>query len=180
MATLSSLLAWEIPWTEEPGRLQSIASQRVGHDWVHIHPHGCESWTIKKAECQSWCFLTVLENTLESPLDCKEIKSVNPKGNQSQIFIGMTNGEAETPILRPADRKWWFTGKNPDAGRDWRQEEKGVTEDEMVRWIYRIKGHEFEQFLGNRGQECQSCCRPWGDKKSDMTEQEQSLIKLFL
>ena len=106
----------------------------------------CESWTIKKGECQkNWCFWTVvLEKTLESPLDCKEIKSVNPKGNQSWVFIGRTDAEAEAPILWPLDAENWFIGKDPDAGKDWRQE-KGTAEDKMVGWHHRLDGHEFEQ-----------------------------------
>ena len=88
-----------------------------------------ESWAPK-----NWCFWTVvLEKTLKSPLDCKEIQPVNPKGNQSWIFIGKTDGEAEVPILWPPDAKSWLIGKDPDAGKDWKQEEKWVTEDEMVR-----------------------------------------------
>ena len=91
-----------------------------------------ESWVLK-----NWCFWTVvLEKTLESPLDCKEIKPVNPKGNQLLIFIGRTDAEAEALILWPPDAKNWFTGKDPDAGKDWRQEEKGMTEDEMVGWTW--------------------------------------------
>ena len=99
-----------------------------------------ESWTPK-----NWCFWTVvLEQTLVSPLDCKEIQPVHPKGNQSWIFIGRTNVEAETPIFWPPDGKNWLTGKNPDAGKDWGQEEKGTTEDEMVRWHHWLNGHKFE------------------------------------
>ena len=98
--------------------------------------YGYESWTIKKAgRLKNWCFWTVvLEKTLESPLACKEIQPVHPKGNQSWIFIGRTNAEAETPILWPSDAKNWLTRKDPDAGKDWRQEEKETTEDEMVGW----------------------------------------------
>ena len=94
----------------------------------------CESWTIKKAEHRRiWCFWTVvLEKTLESPLDCKEIQSVHPKGNQSWVFIGRTDVEAETPIFWPPDVKSWFIWKDPDAGKDWRQEEKGTTEDDIL------------------------------------------------
>ena len=107
---------------------------------------GCESWTIKKAE--HWridvFWTVVLEKTLESPLDCKEIKPVNPKGNQSWILIGKTDVEAETPILWPPDVKYWLTGKSPDAGKDWRWEEKGETEDEMVGWHHWLDRHEFE------------------------------------
>ena len=91
--------------------------------------YGCESWTIKK----NWCFWTVvLEKTLESHLDCKEIKPVNPKGNQAWIFIGRTDAEAETPILWPLNKKSWLIGKDPEAGKDWGQEENGATEDGMV------------------------------------------------
>ena len=108
--------------------------------------YGCETWTIKKAEHQrNWCFWTVmLEKTLESPLDCKEIQAVHPKGNQSWIVIGRTDAEAETPILWPPDAKKWLIRKDPDAGEDWRQEEKGTTEDEMVGWHHRLDEHEFE------------------------------------
>ena len=100
-----------------------------------------ESW-----ELNNWCFWTVvLEKTLESLLDYKEIKAINPKGNQSWIFIGGTDAEAETPIFWPPDTKNWLIGKDPDTGEDWRQEEKGMTEDEMVRWHHWLSGHEFEQ-----------------------------------
>ena len=135
--------------------------------------YGCESWTIKKAEHQRIdAFWTVgLEKTLESPLDCKEIKLVNPKRNQSWIFIGMTDAEAETPILWLPYGKNWFTGKEPDAGKDRRQEEKGTTEDEMNGWHHQLDGHEFEQTLRVRiGQGSLVCCSPWGCKESDMTE----------
>ena len=99
-----------------------------------------ESWAPK-----NWCFWTVvLEKTLESPLDCKEIKPVHPKGNQSWIFIGRTNAKAETPILWPPAVKNWLIWKDSDAGKDWRQEEKGSTEDETVGWHHRLDGHEFE------------------------------------
>ena len=99
-----------------------------------------ESWAPK-----NWCFWTVaLEKTLESPLDCKEIQPVHPKGNQSWIFIERTDTEAETPILWLPDAKNWLIGKDPDAGKDWGQEEKRMTEDEMVEWHHRLNGHEFE------------------------------------
>ena len=117
--------------------------------------------TIKKAECwkrdafKLWwvlktrCFqIVVLEKTLESPLDSKEIQPVNPKGNKSWLFIGKTDAEAEAPILWPPDAKNGLIGKDPDAGKDWRQEEKGTTEDEMVGWHHGLNGHEFEQALG--------------------------------
>ena len=99
-----------------------------------------ESWVPK-----NWCFWTVvLEKTLQSPLDCKEIQLVHPKGNRSWIFIGRTDAEVETPILWPPDAKSWLIGKDPDAGKDWGQEEKGAIEDEMVGWHHRLNGHEFE------------------------------------
>ena len=99
-----------------------------------------ESWASK-----NWCFWTVvLDKTLESPLDCKEIQPVYPKGDQSWGFIGRTDVEAETPILWPPDVKSWLIGEEPDAGKDWRQEEKGTTEDEMVGWHHRLNEHEFE------------------------------------
>ena len=106
----------------------------------------------------------------ESPLDCKEIKSVYPKGNQSWMYIGRTDAEAETPILWPPDVKSWLAGKDPDAGKDWRQE-KGTTEDEMVGRHHWLGGHEFEQAPGvGDGQGRLACCSPWGRKESDMTE----------
>ena len=126
-----------------------------------------ESWASK-----NWCFWTVvLEKTIESPLDCKEIQPGHPKGNQSRIFIGRTYAEAETPILWPLDVKNWLTGKDPDAGKDWRQEEKGMTEDEMVGWHHRLDGHEFKQAPGDgEGQGSLECCRAWGLKELDTTE----------
>ena len=113
----------------------------------------------------------MLEKTLESPLDCKEVKPVNPKGNQSWIFIGRTDVEAETPILWPPDTKNWLIWKDPDAGKDWKQEEKGTTENEMVGWHHQLNGHEFEQALGvGDGQGSLVCCSPWGHKESDPIE----------
>ena len=110
--------------------------------------------------------------TLENHLDCTEIKLVNPKGNQSWIFIGRTDAEAETPILWPPDAKNWFIGKDPDAGKDWGQEENGTTEDEMVGWHHQPNKHEFEQAPGvGDGQGSLPCCSPWGHKGVDTTEQ---------
>ena len=133
--------------------------------------YACDSWTIKKAELMNWCFWTVvLEKILKSPLDCKEIKPINPKGNQSWIFIGRTDAKAETPVLWPPDVKHWLLGKDPDAGKDWRQE-KGSTEDEMVGWHHWPYGREFTQAPGvGDGQGSLMCCSPWGCKESDMTE----------
>ena len=120
-----------------------------------------ESWALK-----NWCFWTVvLEKSLESPLDCKEIQPVHPKGNQSWIFIGRTDADTEALILWPLDEKNWLTGKDPGAGKDWRWEEKGMTEDEMVGWYHRLNGHEFEQAPGvGDGQRGLVCCGPWGHK----------------
>ena len=107
--------------------------------------NGCESWTVKKAVLKNWCLWSVLlEKTLESPLDCKEIQPIHPKGHQSWVFIGRTDVEAETPILCLPHVKSWLIGKDPDAGRDWGQEEKGTTEDEMAGWHHRLDRHEFE------------------------------------
>ena len=105
------------------------------------------------------------------PLDFKKIKPVNPKGSQSWIFIGRTNAEAEAPILWPPDVKDWLIGKDPDAGKDWRQEEKGTTEDKMAGWHHQLYGHEFEQALGvGDGQGSLVCCSPWDHKELNMTE----------
>ena len=124
-----------------------------------------ESWVPK-----NWCFWTVvLKKTLESPLDCKEIQPANPKGNQSWIFIGRI--DAEAPILWPPDAKNWLITKDPDAGKDWRQEEKGTTEDELVGWDHWLNGHDFEKALGvGDRQGSLARCSPWGHRKSDTTE----------
>ena len=134
--------------------------------------YGCESWIVKKAECRRtdafelWCWRRLL-----SPLDCKQIQPVHPKGNQSWIFIGRTDVEAETPILWPTEAKNWLVWKDRGAGKDWRWEEKGTTEDVMVGWHHQLNGHEFEQILGvGNGQGCLVCCSPWGHKESDTTE----------
>ena len=117
-----------------------------------------ESWTLK-----NWSFWTaVLRKTLESPLNWKDIKPVHPKGNQSWIFIERTDAEAEALRLWPPDAKNWLVRKDPDAGKDWRWEEKGTTEDEMVGWHHRLSGHEFEQVPGvGDGQGSLACCSPW-------------------
>ena len=113
----------------------------------------------------------VLEKTLESPLNCKEIQPVHPKGDQSWVFIGRTDAEAETAILWPPDTKSWVIWKVSDAGKDWGQEEKGTTEDEMVEWHHWLNGHGFGWTLGvGDGQGGLACCSSWGHKESDMTE----------
>ena len=127
-----------------------------------------ESWALKNR-----CFwIMVLEKTLENSLGCKEIKPVNLKGNQSWIFIERTDVEAATPKLWPPDVKNWLLRKDPNAGIDWRQKEKGSTEDEMIGWHHWLDGHEFEQAPGvGDGQGSLACCSPWGCKESDRTEQ---------
>ena len=113
----------------------------------------------------------MLAKTLESPLDCEEIQPVHPKGDQSWVFIGRTDVEAETPILWPPDANSWLIWKDPDAGKDWRQEEKGTTEDEMVEWHYQLNGHGFGWTPGvDYGQGGVACCGSRGHKESDMTE----------
>ena len=141
--------------------------------------YGCESWIIKKAK--NWCFWNVvLEKTLESPLDCKEIQPVNPKGNQSWIFIGRTNAEAKASILWPPDMTSQIIRNDPDPGKDWRQEEKGMTEDKMVGWHHQLNGCEFEQAPGNsEGQGSLVCCSPWGCKQSDKTKQLNNNNKVW-
>ena len=122
-----------------------------------------ESWAQK-----NWCFWTVvLEKTLESPLDCEEIQPVNPKGDQSLVFIGGTDVEAETPGVWPPGVKSWLIWKDPDAGKDWGQEEKGTTEDEMVGWHHWLNGHRFGWIPGvGDGQGGLACCGSWGCAKS--------------
>ena len=155
-------------------RLDS-SSQSFGfsssHVWMWELDHK-ERWALK-----NWRFWTVvLEKTLEHPLKCKKIKPVHPKGNLFWIFIGRTDAEAEVPILWPPDVKNWLIGKDTDAGQDWRQEEKGTTEDEMVGWHHWLNRHEFEQGLGvgdrqlGVGDGSLACCSPWGHKESDTTE----------
>ena len=126
-----------------------------------------ESWAPK-----NWCFWTmVLEKTLESALDCKEIQPVHPKGDRSWVFFGRNDAQAETPILWPPHGKSWLIGKDPDAGRDWGQEEKGMTEDEMAGWHHQLDGHEFGWTPGvGDGQGGLVCFDIWGCKESDMTE----------
>ena len=127
----------------------------------------------RKLSAENWCFWTmVLEKTLESPLDCKEVQPIHPKGDQSWVLIGRTDAEAETPVLWPPHLKSWLIGKDPDAGRVWGQEEKGTTEDEMVGCHHRLDGHEFGSIPGvGDGQGGLACCNSWGGKESDTTEQ---------
>ena len=146
------------------------SSQRYGFSSSHVWMWELdyeESWALK-----NWCFWTVvLEKTLESPLDCKEIQPVHPKGNQSWTFIGRTDAKAEAPILWPPDVKNWLIGKDPDAGKDWKQEEKGTIKDEMIGWHHWFDGHEFEKALSiGDGQGSLACCSPWGHKESDTND----------
>ena len=136
--------------------------------------YGCESWTIKKVECRRridafelWCW----RRLLRVPWTARRSNQSNPKGNQSWIFIERTDAEAETPILWLPDVKNWLTGKDPNGGKDWRREETGITEEEMVWWHHWLNGHEFEQAPGvSDGQGSLACCSPWGRKELDTTE----------
>ena len=165
MTNLDSILKSRHYFANKDPYSQSYCSSS-SHVWMWEVDHK-ESWQQK-----SWCFWTVtLEKTLESPLDNKEIKQVNPKGNQSWIFIGRIDAEAEAPILWPSDVKSQIIRKDPDAGKDWRQE-KGTTEDEMVGCHHQINRHEFEQAPGDgERQGGLVCCSPWICKGLDMTEQ---------
>ena len=148
------------------------SSQSYGFPSSHVQMwelNHKESWALK-----NWCFGTVvLEKTLASPSDSKEIKPVNPKGNKLWIFIGRTDAGAEAPIFWPPDMKSWLTGKDPvgkDDGKHWRQKEKGVALDEIVRQCLWLSAYEFEQTLGDsEGQGSLVCCSPWGHKESDTT-----------
>ena len=167
----------ELPMDSPPARVQEqpnfspnkgVYSQIYGfssnHVWMWELNHK-EGWALK-----NWCFWTlVLEKTLESPLDSKEIKPVDPKGNQSWNFIGRTDAEADAPIFWPPDAKSQLTGKDLNAGKNWRQEEKGMTKDEMVRWHHWFNACKFEQTQGDsEGQGTLACCNPWGRKELDM------------
>ena len=147
----------------------SAYSQSYGFSTAHV-----QMWKLDHKEGggpKNWCFRTaVLENALKSSLASKEIKPVNPKGNQSWIFIGRTAAEAEAPILSPPDLNSQFIGKDPDAGKDWGQEEKRVAEDEMVGWHYRLNGDEFQQTLGDsEGQGSLVYCSPRGHKEIQLS-----------
>ena len=147
---------------------KGLSSHSCGFSSSHVRMWELDNktgWVLK-----NWCLQTVvLKKTLESSLDCKEIQPVHTKGNQPWIFIGRSVAEAS--ILWPPDAKNWLIGKDPDAGKDWRPEEKGVMEDEMIGWHHWLNGHEFEQTLGDgEGQGSLACCSPWGRKELDMTE----------
>ena len=149
---------------------KGLSSQGYGFSSGHV-----QMWELYYKESRppnNWCFWTVaLEKTLESSLDCKEIQPVYPKGDQSWVFTGRTDVEAEAPLLWPPDVKSWLIWKDPDAGKDWRQEEKGMTEDEMAGWYHQLNGHGFGWTPGvGDGQGCLARCGSWGRKESDTTE----------
>ena len=152
-------------WTQ----LKRLSSSTQGYGFSSSHiwmwELDCEeSWALK-----NWCFWTVvLEKTRESPLDCKEIQPVHSKGDQSWVFFGRTDAKAETPVLWPPHAKSWLIGKDSHAGRDWGQEEKGTTEDEMAGWHHRLDGREFEWTL--EVGDATACCDSWGRKELDTTE----------
>ena len=175
MVTAATKLKMIAPWKKSYDQpRQHVEKQwhyfadkgQSSHVWMR-ELNDKESWAPK-----NWCFWTgVLEKTLESSLDCKEIQPVHAKGDQSWIFTGRTDVEAETPILWPPDGKNWLTGKDPDAGKDCKQEEKGKTEDEMVGWHHQLDGHESEQAPGvGAGQGNLVCCSPCGCKESHTTD----------
>ena len=162
MTNLDSILkSRDIAHKSPPSQSYGFSSSRV---WMW--ELDCEESGVLK----NWFFWTVvLEKTLESPLDCKEFQPVHPKGDQSWVFIGRTHVEAETPILWPPDVKGWLIWKDPDSGKDWRWEGKGMTEDEMVGWHHGFDGHACEQAPGvGDGQRSLVCCSPWGCKELDM------------
>ena len=181
---VTAAMKWKDPWSWEKSYDQPrkhikkqrhyfankvLSSQSYGFSSMHVW-----MWELDYKESwapNNWCFWTVvLEKTLESPLENKAIKPINPEGNQHWIFIGRTDVEAEAPILWPPDGKNWLIWKGPDAGKDWRQEEKGTTEDEMVGWHHWLNGHEFELIQGDSdGQRSLACYTPWGHKDFDTT-----------
>ena len=186
-------------WWPERSRVKAYPFPEGSTAYVHLKPRQCiknhrhhfaskglssQSCGFSSSHVQMWeldhkngwapknrCFWTVvLEKTLESPLDSKEIQAVNPKGNQPWIFIGRTDVKAEAPTLWSPDMKSWLIERDRDAGKDWGQEEKGTTEDEMVGWHHQLNGQELEQIPeDNEGQESLGCCSPWGHKESAMT-----------
>ena len=182
MVTAAMILKTLSPWKQSYDQPR----QQIKHQRLYFANKGPSSqscgfsssriwmWVLDYKECwapMNWYFWTVvLEKTLESPLDCKEIQPVSPKGNQCRIFIGRTDAEAETPILWAPDAKKWLIGKDPDAGKYWGQEGEGRTEDKMVGWHHQLNGHEFEQTLGDsERQGSLACSGPWGDKELDTT-----------
>ena len=167
MTNLDSILKKERQYFAD----KSSYGQSYGFSSSHV-----QIWELDHKECwalKNWCFWTVvLEKTLESPLDYKEIQPVHSERDQPWVFFGRNDAKAETPVLWPSHAKSWLIGKDSDAGRDWGQEEKGTTEDEMAGWHHQLDGREFEWTLGvGDGQGGLACCNSWGRKESDMTEQ---------
>ena len=172
-------MGWEDPLEKEMATYSSISPAQCSpysSNCFNLNKAVAKTW-MWELDCEeswapkNWCFWTVVLKTLESPLDCKEIQPVHSKGDQSWLFIGRTDAKAETPILWPPHAKSGLIGKDPDAGRNWGQEEKGTTEDEMAGWHHWLDGHEFEWTLGvGDGQGGLACCDSWGRKESDRTE----------
>jgi len=173
--SLSQIRLLVTPWTAAYQAPPSMGFSRQEY-WSGVPlPSPVWMWELEYKESwvqNNWCFWTVvLEETLESPLDCIEIQPVHPKGDQPWVFIGRTDVEAETPMLWPPDKKSWLIWKDPDAGKDWRQEEKGMTEDEIVGWHHWLDGRGFWWTPGiGDGQGGLACCGSWGRKESDTTE----------
>ena len=166
MTNLDSTLKSRHYFSNKDPSSQNFGSSS-GHVWMWEVDYK-ESWVPK-----NWCFwIVVLEKTLESPLDCKEIQPAHPKGNQSWVFTGSSDVDAETPKLWPPDVKNWFIWKDHDAGKDWRQEEKDMTEDDMVGWYYQLNRHEFGKLweLVIDRESWLVCCSPWGHKELDTIE----------
>ena len=155
-------------WKKQGHHFANKGPYSQSYGFFPVVMYRCDSWTIDWVP-KNWCFWTVvLEKALKSLLDCEEIKPVNPKRNQPWIFTGRTDAETEASTLWAPDAKSQFIGKDPDAGKDWGQEEKGTTEGEMVGWHHCLNGHEFEQTLGDsEGQGGLVCCSPWGCNESD-------------
>ena len=165
MTNIDSIVKKQRHYFANKGPSSQGYSFSSGHVWMWELDWE-EGWAPK-----NWCFWTVvLEKTLESPLDCKEIQPVHSKGDQSWVFTGRTDAKAETPMLWPPHAKSWLIGKDSDAGRGWGQEEKGMTEDEIAGWHHQLDGHEFEWTPGvGDGQGGLACCDSWGCKESDTT-----------
>ena len=185
---VSGLDLWimKIPWRSEwlptsvflPGEFHGHRSL-VGYGFSSSHVW---MWELDREECwvlKSWClWIVVLEKSLESPLDCKEIKLVNPRRNQPWIVTGRTDAEAEAPVVWTPDVKSRLTGEDPDAGKDWRQKDKGKAEYEMAGWHHWLNGHESEQTPGeSEGQERLAYCSPWDHKESETIQQLNSISK---
>ena len=171
MTNLDSILKKQRHYFANKGLSSQGYGFYSGHVWMWELNYK-ESWALK-----NWCFWTVvLEKTLSwESVGLQGIQPVHPKRNQSWIFIGRTDAEAETPLLWPPEAKKWLTGKDPDAGKDWRWEKKGMAEDEMVGWHHQLDGYESEQAPGvGDGQGSLVCCGSWGHKELDMTEQLNS------